>query len=342
MTAYGSTPESLQECQNRPQKAFLDIYNVKLPFFQTYNFIVGVSYYHDKEKLQLKQGLLMKQILAILKKRWKDWDKNLEIPNPKFIAYSTQDWMVMAFLDALGCGKPALSGTIPGYNSLVVIELVDRDGDPFIWVYFKDNSMDSLKDLTKAVRGCNSSPCPLEKFLKCCNDYVTDDPKQVCGQQWSCVWIPGRTYNFIVGVSYYHDKEKLQLKQGLLMKQILAILKKRWKDWDKNLEIPNPKFIAYSTQDWMVMAFLDALGCGKPALSGTIPGYNSLVVIELVDRDGDPFIWVYFKDNSMDSLKDLTKAVRGCNSSPCPLEKFLKCCNDYVTDDPKQVCGQQS
>ncbi|PIO76649.1 histidine acid phosphatase [Teladorsagia circumcincta] len=151
-----------------------------------------------------------------------------------------------------------------------------------------------------------------------------------------------QTYNFIVGTGDYHDKEKLQLKQGLLMKQVLNILKKRWKDWDNNLEIPNPKFIAYSTQDWMVMAFLDALGCGKVALGGVIPGYNSLVVIELIDRDGDPFIWVYFKDNSMDSLRDLTKAVRGCNSSPCPLEKFLKCCHDYVTDDPKTVCGQQS
>ncbi|KAK5986523.1 hypothetical protein GCK32_022356, partial [Trichostrongylus colubriformis] len=77
-------------------------------------------------------------------------------------------------------------------------------------------------------------------------------------------------------------------------------------------------------------------------LAGIIPNYNTLVVIELVARNGKPFVQVHFKDNTLDSLKDVTESVRGCGSTPCPLDQFLSCCNDYVIEDPKTICGTQS
>ncbi|KAK5984441.1 hypothetical protein GCK32_019742, partial [Trichostrongylus colubriformis] len=150
------------------------------------------------------------------------------------------------------------------------------------------------------------------------------------------------TFSFIVGVNDYHDKEILQLKQGLIMKTILDTLRKRWDEWVTSKTIAKRKFIAYSTQDWMLLAYLDALGCSKAALGGTVPGYNSIVVLELAEHNGQPFVEVFFKDNSMNELKDITEAVRGCGSSPCALEKFLNCCDDYMTEDPKTVCGKQS
>ncbi|KAK5975688.1 hypothetical protein GCK32_009575 [Trichostrongylus colubriformis] len=150
-----------------------------------------------------------------------------------------------------------------------------------------------------------------------------------------------QTISFIVGANDYHDKTILQLKQGPIMKHIFGLLRKRWEEWDSSKKIAKRKFIAYSTEDWLLMALMEALGCAKETLSGTIPSYNALLVIELSDRDG-PVVQVFYKDKGMDSLKDITRAVRGCDASPCPLSKFEKCCDEYTTEDPKTVCGTQS
>uniref|UniRef100_A0A7I4XU82 acid phosphatase n=1 Tax=Haemonchus contortus TaxID=6289 RepID=A0A7I4XU82_HAECO len=148
-----------------------------------------------------------------------------------------------------------------------------------------------------------------------------------------------RTFSFIMGVNDYYDKKILQLKQGVLMKTILDLLKNRWTEWQSSHKIAKRKFIAYSVQEWLIMAFMEALGCAKEALNGSIPSNNALLMIELSDEDDEAFVQVLYIDKTMNSLKDITKAVRLCDRSPCPLAKFLQCCDDYTVEDPKIVCG---
>ncbi|PIO72514.1 hypothetical protein TELCIR_05544 [Teladorsagia circumcincta] len=171
-----------------------------------------------------------------------------------------------------------------------------------------------------------------------------------------------KTYNYIVGVHDHHNKEMLKLKQGVFMKKIHDILKNHWAEFEKTQKIKRRKFIAYSTvlslffeivlpvskiqcefqQKWLLMAFLDALGCGAEALRGSVPTPNALVVIELLNNKGAPEVQVLFKDGNMDSLKDVTASITGCNGTPCALSLFHNCCDDYMTEDPKAVCGAQS
>ncbi|KAK6050661.1 hypothetical protein COOONC_11834 [Cooperia oncophora] len=102
--------------------------------FETYSFIVGANDYHDPEILQLKQGSLLKKILGIIRSHWAEWETSQKIAKRKFIAYSAQSWLLMAFMDALGCGKQALDGAVPGLNALLMIELRDQGGKGVVQV----------------------------------------------------------------------------------------------------------------------------------------------------------------------------------------------------------------
>ncbi|KAK6725589.1 hypothetical protein RB195_004108 [Necator americanus] len=147
-----------------------------------------------------------------------------------------------------------------------------------------------------------------------------------------------KTYSFIVGVNEYHDEQLLKMKQGFLMSTIMKTLWKQWQEYEKSGQIKKRKFTAFSTQDWLLLAFLHSLGCGDEALGSTIPTYNSVVIIELYVRKRKPFVKVLYKHGGMTLPRDVTHAVRGCTFSPCHLVEFSLCCKKYMTDDPKSAC----
>ncbi|KHJ81035.1 hypothetical protein OESDEN_19283 [Oesophagostomum dentatum] len=95
-------------------------------FEKIYSYTVGVNEFHNSKLLKLKQGILMKTIISHLRSQWIEYKQTGRIRR-KFTAYSTQDWLILAFLHSLGCGKPVLGETVPNYNALVIIELYLQD-----------------------------------------------------------------------------------------------------------------------------------------------------------------------------------------------------------------------
>ncbi|RCN45138.1 histidine acid phosphatase [Ancylostoma caninum] len=150
-----------------------------------------------------------------------------------------------------------------------------------------------------------------------------------------------KVYHFTVSVADYHDREILKLKQGYLMNRIIDDLWKQWREYERNGSVQR-KFTAYSTQDWLILAFLHSLGCGEEALGTTIPDFNALVIIELYEQMKKPMIRIYYKDNNMRAPKDITHAVRSCSFAPCHLIQFILSGKRYRTDDPKSVCNLRS
>ncbi|EPB67541.1 hypothetical protein ANCCEY_13362 [Ancylostoma ceylanicum] len=149
-----------------------------------------------------------------------------------------------------------------------------------------------------------------------------------------------RVYHFTVSVVKYHDNELLKLKQGVLMNRIMNDLWKQWGEYERHGRVQK-KFIAYSTQDWLIMAFLHALGCGEEALGSTIPDFNALVIIELFEQSKKPMVRIHYKDNKMKMPKDITHAVRSCSFAPCHLIQLGLSVKRYRTDDPQSVCNMQ-
>ncbi|EPB70651.1 histidine acid phosphatase [Ancylostoma ceylanicum] len=146
--------------------------------------------------------------------------------------------------------------------------------------------------------------------------------------------------HFIVSVVKYHNNEVLKLKQGFLMNRIMNDLWEQWGEYERHGSVQK-KFIAYSTQDWLVMAFLHALGCGEEALGSTIPDFNALVIIELFEQSKKPMVRIHYKDNKMKMPKDITHAVRSCSFAPCHLIQLGLSVKRYRTDDPQSVCNMQ-
>ncbi|VDM71024.1 unnamed protein product [Strongylus vulgaris] len=148
------------------------------------------------------------------------------------------------------------------------------------------------------------------------------------------------TYSFIVGVNDYHDVGLLKVKQGYFMYTVKEVLWDYWKDFVRKKKIRR-KFTAYSTQDWLVLAYLHALGCGPSALGTTVPKYNGMVIIELYEGSKKPFVKVYYKDNTMEVPKDITKSVRTCAHVPCHLIEFDLGPKSYLTknlQEAEQAC----
>ncbi|ETN77444.1 hypothetical protein NECAME_11017 [Necator americanus] len=150
------------------------------------------------------------------------------------------------------------------------------------------------------------------------------------------------TYSFIVGVNEYHDQESLRTKQGFLMTSITNALWDQWEEYEKKKRIEK-KFIAFSMQDWLLMAFLHSLGCGKEALGSATPDNNATIFIRLYERKNRPFVRILYKDKVTDA-KYVTKCVRGCSFEPkyCHLVELAMCCRYYVTSDAKKACDPGS
>lgn len=133
--------------------------------------------------------------------------------------------------------------------------------------------------------------------------------------------------------------ETLQLKQGKLLYTIINTLSQYEKQHKNGKKIEKRKFIAYSTQDWILQALLNGLGAEKKALGTTIPNFNSLIIFELVENKKKYSVKVLYKDGLKDTAMDISDAVRNCEATPCPIEKFIECCDDYKIADPKTICG---
>ncbi|VDO62967.1 unnamed protein product [Heligmosomoides polygyrus] len=151
--------------------------------------------------------------------------------------------------------------------------------------------------------------------------------------------IYNKLYDFIVGVNEFHQPAVLRLKQGVFMQTLLDNLQKQYDEYKDTGQVAKRKFTAYSTQDWLIMAFLEALGASTAALDGTMPQYNALIIVELSESEGGTgIVEVFYKANHEAELKDITSSVRGCSKSPCPLATFVGCCDDYKVKDSKQDC----
>ncbi|WKX94933.1 hypothetical protein Q1695_011856 [Nippostrongylus brasiliensis] len=156
----------------------------------------------------------------------------------------------------------------------------------------------------------------------------------------------GQVQNFILGSGQYHDPNVLRLKSGFLLHTILSDLNSNWEMFKANGSLEERKFVAYSTQDWLIHALLNALGVhtGSNVLptydnSNVLPSYNSLIMIELHEINGQPFVKLWYRDHVTVQRYDLTRTLRGCESlDMCPLNKMLNCCTQYTTAHPIEEC----
>uniref|UniRef100_A0A1I7V108 ABC transporter domain-containing protein n=1 Tax=Caenorhabditis tropicalis TaxID=1561998 RepID=A0A1I7V108_9PELO len=87
---------------------------------------------------------------------------------------SMQDWILGGVLDAFSLHKPLNFHEEPGFNSMILIELKEKSGNPFVKFWFKPEEITKedhkLLDLTPLIPGCNRNPeCPLEDFQNCCD-----------------------------------------------------------------------------------------------------------------------------------------------------------------------------
>lgn len=145
------------------------------------------------------------------------------------------------------------------------------------------------------------------------------------------------------------DTKWIQIRFGLLVNKLLKDMKKAWETHLSNNT--RRKFNAYSTQDWVMGGVLDSFSVLKYIQSITPkeePNYNVLILMELWERNGEPFVKFFYKPEEITDvdhkLLDLTSRVPGCQGQDeCPLEVFNKCCDstrlDYYTLYRK--CGRK-
>ncbi|CAI4226292.1 unnamed protein product [Auanema sp. JU1783] len=162
-----------------------------LPLYsEVYHFIIGSGKYHNRRLLRMKGGYLMHTVLTTILAKWRcyvnegDRCSQKIMKTQKFVAYSTQDWILSIFMEILGetSNEMANNAGLPDYNSMILIELYDNNWMPEIEVFYKTGAGDDeLINITPSIRGCKkSSPCHLSLFLNCCNNYTTNDPYSAC------------------------------------------------------------------------------------------------------------------------------------------------------------------
>ncbi|KAK6738645.1 hypothetical protein RB195_020639 [Necator americanus] len=146
--------------------------------------------------------------------------------------------------------------------------------------------------------------------------------------------------NFMLGSGEYHNPDILRIKSGLLLHTVLNMFKSNWEKFLTHGSLEKKKFVAFSTQDWLIHSFMDALGIRAAALGETgYPPYNTLVILELRKINDVPVIKAYYRDPLTETLNDVTSSIRGCGSySACPLKDVLNCCGQYITSDKEEEC----
>lgn len=151
-------------------------------FVKVENFIIGAGEYHNPDVLRVKSGFLLYTVLNQLKSNWERFASQGALEKNKFIAYSTQDWLMQAFMDSLGIRSEAIGdASLPVYNSLIILELRRVKDVPVIKVFYRDPSNETLNDVTPSIRGCESQiECSLPQVLSCCPQYTTENPEREC------------------------------------------------------------------------------------------------------------------------------------------------------------------
>ncbi|RCN46196.1 hypothetical protein ANCCAN_07741 [Ancylostoma caninum] len=132
----------------------------------------------------------------------------------------------------------------------------------------------------------------------------------------------------------------LKVKQGRLLHTIIHTMRQQRQEYDAHGHIKKKKFTAYSVEDWLMQAFLSAIGAADKVLGDKIPDYNSMIIIELKKTPAWS-VQVFYKKDRNQGAVDITQHVRGCKSSPCPYEYFLWCCDDYITEDVSKACAEE-
>ncbi|PIO77805.1 histidine acid phosphatase [Teladorsagia circumcincta] len=147
--------------------------------------------------------------------------------------------------------------------------------------------------------------------------------------------------NFIVGSGEYHDPAILRLKCGFLLYTIFKHLESSWEAFYTQGRLDRKKFIAYSTQDWLMQSLMDAMGIRWAAVRQFAPTYNSMIILELRKVKDQPVIKAFYRDPAR-GMNDVTSAIRGCEThQECPLSSVLSCCPQYLSDNPEKDCHQK-
>ncbi|RCN46896.1 hypothetical protein ANCCAN_07075 [Ancylostoma caninum] len=150
-------------------------------FIKVQNFILGVGEYHHPGILRIKSGLLLNTTLYNLKTNWERFVTNGSLEKKKFIAYSTQDWLIQSFMESLGIREAALGDGYPPYNTLLILELRRVKDMPVVKIFYRDPNTSLLMDVTSSIRGCKQyAACPLELVLGCCPQYTTANREEEC------------------------------------------------------------------------------------------------------------------------------------------------------------------
>uniref|UniRef100_A0A8R1INF4 Acid phosphatase n=1 Tax=Caenorhabditis japonica TaxID=281687 RepID=A0A8R1INF4_CAEJA len=144
------------------------------------------------------------------------------------------------------------------------------------------------------------------------------------------------TYQKITGTGMHLNEGLMRLKFGHLMHTLQT-----------NIQTRPVKFIAYSTQDWMLMGVLTGYGVFKEALGlDTYPEYNSMIMIEVYENQkNELYVKVFYKaeektEEDHPKLIDLTSKIISCRPYPkCAFGDFLDCCTKFETDTPAKECG---
>ncbi|KHJ93553.1 histidine acid phosphatase, partial [Oesophagostomum dentatum] len=156
--------------------------DINRDFRKVENFIIGAAEYHDPDILRIKAGFLLHNVLDTLKKNWESFLTNGKLENKKFVAYSTQDWLIQSFMDSIGIRVAAVGEDgYPRYNSLIMLELRKINDVPVVKIFYRDPVQGTVSDVTSSIRGCKAqTACPLESVLSCCSLYVNSDPQDEC------------------------------------------------------------------------------------------------------------------------------------------------------------------
>ncbi|CAJ0585878.1 unnamed protein product, partial [Mesorhabditis spiculigera] len=151
-------------------------------FYEYLTFICGTGRLPDPETIQTKSGLLLHTIHLELQRSWSCHTVH------RFLAYSTHDTVVLPLAESLGL-IPAFKGHLPHYATGFIFELWNRDGEPFVKVFYRFSpSSHEVTELTGEVRNCADERCTLDQFVNCCDEFKTDDPLVVCGMKKGFCW----------------------------------------------------------------------------------------------------------------------------------------------------------
>ncbi|KAM5292812.1 prostatic acid phosphatase [Ctenodactylus gundi] len=123
----------------------------------------------------------------------------------------------------------------------------------------------------------------------------------------------------------YKQKEKSRLQGGILVSEILSHMKSATQPQNHR------KLVMYSAHDTTVSGLQMALN----VYNGILPPYASCHLMELHLENGEPFVEMYYRNETHHEPYPLT--LPGCTHS-CPLEKFAELVAPVIPQDWSTEC----